>query len=167
MRKPAPFRREIADDIPVSAQNVLVGAEPLQPHRAARVNFARGNADLRAKAVAIAVGEARRAVLIHPGGIHQRKELTGRRLVAGNDAVRVMRTMLIDERQSPLRWNPPCERPSSAPRYSRPPVALVPRLAGDARGVERGRARLSARRVTPASVSARAITGRASASCPL
>lgn len=74
MRKSAPFRREIADDIPVSAQNVLVGAESLQPHRAARVNLAGGNADLRAEAVAIAVGKARRAVLIHPGGIHQREE---------------------------------------------------------------------------------------------
>ena len=97
MRKPAPFRREIADDIPVSAQNVLVGAKPLQPHRAARVNFARGNADLRAKAVAIAVGEARRAVLIHPGGIHQREEFSGRRLVAGDDAIRVVGAVPVDE----------------------------------------------------------------------
>ena len=69
MRKPAPFRREIADDIPVSAQNVLVGAESLQPHWAARVNLAGGNADLRAEAVAIAVGKARPQSLSSPASL--------------------------------------------------------------------------------------------------
>ena len=71
MREAAPPRRKIADNIAVAAQNVLVGAKPLQPHRAARVNFTRGNADLRAEAVAITVGEARRAVMLHARGIHQ------------------------------------------------------------------------------------------------
>lgn len=69
-------------------------------------------------------------------GIHQRKELTGRRLVAGNDAVRVMRTMLIDESNRLFdgihRMNRHRQRQILAP-----PVAFVRRFAGYARRVER------------------------------
>ena len=43
---------EICDDVAVAAQDILVGAQTLQAHRAARMDLAGGNAHLRAKAVA-------------------------------------------------------------------------------------------------------------------
>ena len=58
------------DDVAVAEEDVLVRDEALEADRAARVELARGDADLRAEAVPEAVGEARRGVVEDAGRVH-------------------------------------------------------------------------------------------------
>ena len=60
---------------PLPEELELVGRQPFKPHGAARVQFAVADAQLRAEAVAVAVGEARRGVLKNAGRIHFVHEL--------------------------------------------------------------------------------------------
>src|SRR3989337_3939703 len=57
--------RSSAAHLAVAEDHVLERGEPLQPDRPARMQPVRGNADLGAQAVFVAVGEARRGVPHH------------------------------------------------------------------------------------------------------
>ena len=60
----------ISDQLSLADQAVLVGDKPLKTNRASRMKLARADANLRAKAIAEAIGKSRGAVAINAGGIH-------------------------------------------------------------------------------------------------
>ena len=62
------------------------------------MELAGGDAHLRAEAVAVAVGKARGAVLVHARRVHQREEALRSLLVLGDDAVRMVGAVAVDVR---------------------------------------------------------------------
>ena len=85
-----------APHLAVAQAQPFVGGQFLQAHRAARADFVRADADLRAHAKFAAIREARRGVPIHRGRIHFRQELLRVRFVPGDNAVRVRRAVMVD-----------------------------------------------------------------------
>src|SRR5271165_4856166 len=74
----------------------LVAGELFQAHWAARANFVRADADLGAHAKLAPIRKTRRVIPVNGRGIHIVQELSGARHIAGNDAVGVRRTVVVD-----------------------------------------------------------------------
>src|SRR5665213_2572229 len=90
------FHNGLGSNLPVADAEPLVAGQFVQTHRAARADFVRADADLRAHAEFAAVGEARARVPINRRRIHFGQELLRVRLVLRHDAVRVRRAVKID-----------------------------------------------------------------------
>ena len=83
--------RFLVPDLAVAPHEVLVGGELAQRHRATRVQLLRGDPDLRAEPELGAVGEARRRVDHHGGGVDLGGEPPRRVELAGEDRFGVPR----------------------------------------------------------------------------
>src|SRR5579862_5403821 len=81
------LKSESIPDLSVAVDDVLIRGQLAQPHRTAGVQAVGRDADLGAKAELVAVGETRRRVEIHRGGIHFSQELLPRGAILGNDGV--------------------------------------------------------------------------------
>lgn len=92
---------KLAYNMPVralAAEHVLVDDEALETDRPACVDAAGADTNLGAKAVAEAVGEARRRVHERARGVDATAERRCRGRVLGHDAVRVVRRVRVDVR---------------------------------------------------------------------
>lgn len=90
---PAP---KLGAGVALAPQLVLVDHEPVEPDRTPRVNLVGADADLRAEAVAHAVGEARRRVPVRAGAVHGRHEPLGLVGVRREDGLGVVRAVRVD-----------------------------------------------------------------------
>mmetsp|Transcript_56031 Transcript_56031/g.121970 ORF Transcript_56031/g.121970 Transcript_56031/m.121970 type:complete len:241 (+) Transcript_56031:131-853(+) len=91
----APFR-EVLGNVAAAVELVLVDHEPLNSHRAARVDAVCAHANLRAKSVTLAVGEARRRVDVDSGRIDETGEVLGGGGRLRHDGVGVVRRVRVD-----------------------------------------------------------------------
>ena len=80
----------------IAGDAILVAGEFAQGHRAAGVELVGGDADLGAEAEFFAIGEAGGDVVKDTGAIDAVEERFCRGGVGGDDAIRVMRTVVID-----------------------------------------------------------------------
>src|SRR5262245_59683488 len=71
----------------LAAQQPAVGEQPFDADGAAGVQLASADPDLGPEAVAVAVGEATRGVVVHAGGVDRAEEALRRRGVAGDDGL--------------------------------------------------------------------------------
>ena len=83
-------------DLAVAAHDVLEARQLLDADRAARVQLAGGDTDLGAEAELAAVGELRRGVVQHDGGIDLAQEALGGAVVGRHDGVGVLRAVARD-----------------------------------------------------------------------
>src|SRR5262249_57596801 len=82
----------------VAAYAIFEAGQLLDSDRSAGVEPPGGNADLGAEAELAAVGELRRRVMEHDGGVDFAQEFFGRLAVLGHDRVGVMRAVAFDMR---------------------------------------------------------------------
>ena len=75
VREGAAARAVVGCPVATAVQDVLVDEQALHPHRASAVYAVGRDADLRAKAVPLAVGEARGGVHIHPRRVYVAREV--------------------------------------------------------------------------------------------
>src|SRR6185436_73805 len=80
-------------DLPVAEHHVLERGEAFQSHGTARVQLVGGDADLRAEAVLVAVGEAGRRVDDHRARVDLAQEALRALRVLGDDRVGVLRAV--------------------------------------------------------------------------
>src|SRR6185369_7534554 len=85
--------------LPGAVNAIFEGRQLLGANRAASVEFAGGNADLRAEAELAAIGELRRCVVQHDRGIDLVEEFLGRRGILRHDRVGVMRAVIVNMRE--------------------------------------------------------------------
>src|SRR6267142_7004952 len=80
----------------VANQLVFVSGKPFEPHRAARMEFARADPQLCAKAITETVGEARRSVVVDARCIDSLHKMCRPVDILGNDRFCVTRAVAID-----------------------------------------------------------------------
>src|SRR5258705_9729052 len=84
--------------LPGAVNAIFEARQLLGADRAAGVEFAGGNADLGAEAELAAVGELRRGVVQHDGGIDLAEEFFGGLCILGHDRIGVARAVVLDMR---------------------------------------------------------------------
>src|SRR6266550_4757837 len=80
----------------VANQLVFVGSKPFEPHRPARMEFARADPQLCAKAITETIGEARRSIVIDARCIDSLHKMCRPVGILGNDRFCVTRAVAID-----------------------------------------------------------------------
>src|SRR3954470_19411786 len=88
--------------LPGAVNAIFETCQLLGADRAAGVEFAGGNPDLRAEAELAAIGELRRCVVQHDRGIDLAEEFPGRVSVLGHDRIGVARAVVLDMRDRPV-----------------------------------------------------------------
>src|SRR5215216_506032 len=84
--------------LPGAVNAIFEARQLLGADRAAGVEFASGNPDLRAEAELAAIGELRRRVVQHDRGIDLAQEFPGRPDILGHDRIGVARAMVLNMR---------------------------------------------------------------------
>ena len=90
-------------DLSVTADDVFIGAQLVKPHRAAGVEFLRGDAHLAAEAELAPVGKARGDVDIGRGAVRAVDKALGARGVLGDNGVAVVRRVGEDVRDGGIQ----------------------------------------------------------------
>src|SRR5215213_73174 len=88
--------------LPGAVNAIFEARQLLGANRAAGVEFAGGNPDLRAEAELAAVGELRRCIVQHDRGIDLAEKFPGRVSVLGHDRIGVARAVVLDMRDRPV-----------------------------------------------------------------
>src|SRR5271167_2913658 len=79
----------VADYLALATQDVLIGRQPRQTHRATSMQFAGTDPNLSSESISVSVGEPRRRVVIDAGCIHFPKKPLGCGLVGRDNRLRV------------------------------------------------------------------------------
>src|SRR5579862_9296754 len=86
----------LGSHLPVAEHDPLAAREALETDRTSRVQLVRGDADLRAQAVLVAVGKARRRVYHHGARVDFAHEAHGVGVVFRDDCVGMLRAITRD-----------------------------------------------------------------------
>ena len=86
----------ISHQLSVADQTILISHEPFQANGSSRMELPRAHANLGAKTITETVRKTRGTIAVNTRRIHHLQEVFRRLVILREDAIRMMRTKLID-----------------------------------------------------------------------